>query len=82
MKNIYSFISCCIICIVLLGVRMLPADYKSKTPLRLTTWDALGYYIYLPGICIYHDVTELDWFFDIDSEYHLSGVRINKYENA
>lgn len=85
MKNIYSFLSCCIICIVLLGFRILPPDYKSKIPLRITTWDALGYYMYLPGIFIYHDVTKLDWFFDIDSEYHLSGgtyYQIRKHKNG
>ena len=72
MKNIYSLISCCIICIVLLGFRIPSTDLKSNTTLRITTWDALGYYMYLPGICIYQDVTKLDWFFEIDREYYLS----------
>ena len=38
-----------------------------------TTWDALGYYIYLPSTFIYQDATELDWFPAIDSTYNVSG---------
>ncbi len=85
MKNIYSFFSCCIICIVLLVFRIQSTDYKINTSLRITTWDALGYYMYLPGIFIYHDVTQLDWFLNIDREYGLSGgqmYQVRKHKNG
>jgi hypothetical protein len=38
-----------------------------------TSWDALGYYMYLPATFIYDDVKELKWFPGIDSTYHVSG---------
>ena len=38
-----------------------------------TTWDALGYYLYLPGIFIYEDVDKLAWIEKIDSQYHVTG---------
>lgn len=45
----------------------------SKNGYNATTWDALGYYMYLPGYLIYDDVTELKWFPAIDSTYNVSG---------
>lgn len=38
-----------------------------------TTWDALGYYMYLPSTLIYQDVNQLDWFPEIDKKYQVSG---------
>lgn len=52
------------------------AGYHSNNPengYNATTWDALGYYIYLPSIFIYDDYKDLDWFPEVDQQYHLSG---------
>ena len=46
---------------------------NSTNGYNATSWDALGYYIYLPGFIIYEDVKKLDWFDDIDSIYNVSG---------
>jgi len=73
MKNVYSLIACCIISIVLLQYRLSYSGLESKYDLKVTTWDALGYYMYLPGIFIYHDVTSLKWFPEMDKKYSLSG---------
>ncbi len=73
MKNIYSFLACCIIIIVFLYHRVSYSELGSGNPVKVTTWDALGYYMYLPSLFIYHDFKELKWFPAIDKEYSVSG---------
>jgi len=41
--------------------------------MKLTTWDAYGYYLYLPSMLIYHDVKELKFKDSIEAKYQLSG---------
>ena len=72
-KNIYSLFACVLITIILVQYRANYSDIESPTPLKITTWDALGYYMYLPAIFIYNDVKELKWFPEIDKEYSVSG---------
>jgi hypothetical protein len=85
MKKIYSLLACLIVCIVLLNYRITYSDIRSPYPLKLTTWDALGYYMYLPGIFIYKDLKEIKWFFENDEVYSLSGGKVyqaGKYKNG
>jgi len=76
LKNVYSLIACCIVSIVLLQYRLSYSGLESKHELKITTWDALGYYMYLPGIFIYRDVTALKWLPEIDKKYGLSGGHV------
>jgi len=71
MKNILSLIACGLICIVLLQYRV--ASIPADKPLNVTQWDAFGYYMYLPAICIYHDYKKLDWLTEIDKKYGVTG---------
>src|SRR5687768_16068533 len=73
MRKYLSLFSCIFICIIYLFVRLEYSDLGKRPNLKTTDWDALGYYMYLPGIVIYHDVTTLEWFSSIDEEYHVSG---------
>ena len=73
MKNRYSLIACCIISLVLLQYRLSYSGLDPKYNLKVTTWDALGYYMYLPSAFIYDDATQLKWFPDIDKKYQVSG---------
>jgi hypothetical protein len=57
----------------MIGFRLNYPGINSGIPLRVTTWDALGYYMYLPATFIYHDLRELNWFNEIDNKYNLSG---------
>jgi hypothetical protein len=86
MKNLISLIACGIICIVLLLFRVLNSDIQhGKPPLKVTEWDAFGYYMYLPAICIYHDCTHLDWVAEADKKYAVSGgdgIQAQKCENG
>jgi hypothetical protein len=72
-KKIYSLIACFIICAVVLQHRMAHIGPKPGEPLRVTDWDNLGYYMYLPGLFIYDDITELRWIHDIDRKYGMVG---------
>jgi hypothetical protein len=85
MKKLYSYIACCIITIVLLQYRVSYSGLDKNYTLKVTTWDALGYYMYLPGVFIYKDVTALKWFPAIDQKYQVSGgwvYQANIYKNG
>lgn len=73
MKNLFSFYSVIAISCFLLGTRLYYTDWKAPMPLKLTTWDALGYYLYLPAKEIYKDQTSKNWLDSIDKTYQLSG---------
>ncbi len=84
MKNKYSFIACCIISLMLFQYRLSYSGYRSEKPLVITTYDALGYYMYLPAMFIYHDLTDLKWFPEIDKKYSVSGgwlYQAHKFKN-
>jgi hypothetical protein len=85
MKNRYSILACLIISVVVISFRFIPERYQKNNPLIVTTWDALGYYLYLPSFCIYHDYKELSWFPEIDKKYSVSGgwvYQANKCKNG
>jgi len=72
-QNKLSFFALCIIAIIYIGYRYSHTNFKAQLPVKQTTWDSFGYYMYLPAIFIYHDVTELNWFEAIDQKYDLTG---------
>ena len=58
---------------VLLWTRFQYSESRAWPPIKVTTWDAFGYYMYLPAIFIYDDVARHDWVTGIDSAYHVIG---------
>ena len=48
-------------------------NVPKESSFRLTTYDALGYYLYLPAIFIYKDMTQLEWLPAIDAKYSVIG---------
>ena len=72
MINRISGITFILLALFSLGVRsyylVQPADQ-----FKVTTWDALGYYWYLPGTFIYNDISKLNWFDEVEKSYNLSG---------
>ena len=59
--------------------------HQGKPPLKVTVWDAFGYYVYLPSIFIYHDCTQLKWLDSIDKKYAVTGgdgYQAQKVENG
>ena len=41
--------------------------------MKVTQWDALGYYQYLPAVFIYGDIGRQAWLEGVDSAYQVSG---------
>ena len=83
MKNLLSLIACAFVCVVLVQYRV--SNITPNEPLKITYWDANGYYLYLPSILIYHDYKELKWVDSIDSKYHVTGgngVQAEKADNG
>jgi len=85
MKSKLSLIAVLVISLIYVQFRFAHTDFQKGNPLKVTTWDAFGYYMYLPGIFIYNDVTELKWLPEIENEYQLTGGQLyqaNKVENG
>lgn len=85
MKNKLSFFACIIIGFILLFYRFSYPALISNEPLKITTWDAYGYYLYLPSTLIYHDVKTLAFQDSVDQKYQLSGGELyqaNKHEKT
>jgi hypothetical protein len=85
MKNPLSLIACILIAIVLFTYRLSYSEVGGDRSLKVTTWDAFGYYMYLPSSLIYHDMTELKWLDSIDKKYNLTGGQLyqaNKHDNG
>lgn len=85
MKNYISLFSTIVVTIVLIVVRLIYTEAKADLPIKVTTWDALGYYLYLPASNIYHDDTEFKWFDSIDIKYQISGgafYQVQKHKNG
>lgn len=61
---------------VLLWTRVEYSEVRGWSALKVTTWDALGYYQYLPAVVLYDDIGRQDWVERIDSVYHVSGGSI------
>ncbi|HZG25653.1 MAG TPA: hypothetical protein VEZ17_13775, partial [Chitinophagaceae bacterium] len=67
-----SLLSVGIVAVVAFTIRFSYFTNEGRNGYNATTWDALGYYMYLPGYLIYGDVTELKWFPEIDKKYGVS----------
>jgi hypothetical protein len=65
-----SIIVCLMGLLSMVSIRVLNTDRTTKTWVNVISWDALAYYMYIPGTFIYHDMKALAWFKTIDSVYH------------
>lgn len=72
-KNKLSLFSLFLIVLIYICFRYSYTDKNAELPVKQTTWDSFGYYMYLPAMFIYHDVSELNWFDPIDQKYDLTG---------
>lgn len=72
-KN-YSLLSIWFILIVTVSIRWFYIQNLPKEKsFCITTYDALGYYLYLPAIFINKDLTQLEWLPAIDAKYSVIG---------
>ncbi len=58
---------------VLLWTRFEYSEYRGWSPMKVTQWDALGYYQYLPAVFIHGDIERQAWLEGVDSMYQVSG---------
>lgn len=72
-QNYLSILAVGIILTVFLIQRFAYFTNNDRNGYNATSWDALGYYLYLPSTFIYDDVKELKWFPEKDSIYQMSG---------
>lgn len=71
-----SLLALTIVLVFFMVVRLVYATNNDKNGYNLTTWDAFGYYLYLPSIFIYEDVSQLNWVPQIDSTYQVTGGQL------
>ena len=72
-KNLLSIAACILVSLVFIQYRVQKSGLVPHKKLMVTTWDAFGYYMYLPGIFIYDDFTQLKWLPEINREYGVVG---------
>jgi hypothetical protein len=65
-----SNIALLLIVCILIFIRLYFLKHESQPEMNVLSWDAFGYYIYLPGQFIYHDLFKLDWLPGILEKYH------------
>jgi hypothetical protein len=81
----YSFYAVLLSLVLAVSVRLFYFSNNDKNGYNATSWDAFGYYMYLPATFIYKDVKQLKWFEKADSTYQLSGGNLyqtNQLENG
>ncbi len=74
MGNRLSLLAVLVTAVVLLWTRFEYSEVRGWSPMKVTTWDALAYYGYLPSVFIYHDIERMDWIEPIDSAYQVVGT--------
>src|SRR4030095_271890 len=82
--NRLSMASIFLIIIILIGIRVYYIKWEGPTKVNVLTWDAFGYYLYLPGQFIYHDIRKMEWIEEIKDKYQTTGdlYQIHKLENG
>lgn len=67
-------------------IRIVSIDFSKLDSYIITNYDGLGYYMYLPGIFIYNDITQYKWIDSIDEKYNVVGddwmFQIAKHKNG
>lgn len=69
-----SFFATMVVSLVLILTRFEYSELRGWTPMKVTTWDAFGYYQYLPATFIHHDIAHQAWVEPADSMYHVIGT--------
>lgn len=75
-----SFYSLILVGVALFAMRYVQQKPADILPMKITTWDALGYYMYLPATFIYKDLRELKFYPSIENKYQLQGEAGNFYQ--
>lgn len=74
MRQRTSLFAVILVSVALIWTRLDYSELRGWSPMKVTQWDALGYYQYLPAAFIYDDIKRQDWLGPIDSTYHVVGT--------
>ncbi len=69
----YSLLAILLLFVLMVQARLWAPYWDTHNVQAILTWDALGYYIYLPAHFIYHDLGHMAFMSDIMREYSPSG---------
>jgi hypothetical protein len=85
MRKPFSLIACFLVLLFAVQHRVRHISLREREELKVTDWDCLGYYMYLPGVFIYHDIKKLEWLPGIEDKYKMIGswfYQASKIENG
>ena len=71
--NPYSLIAILVLFVLMVQARLWAPYWDTRNVQAILTWDAMGYYLYLPAQFIYHDLSQMHFVADIMREYGPSG---------
>lgn len=71
--NSYSLIAILVLFLLMVQARLWAPYWDTRNVQAILTWDAMGYYLYLPAQFIYHDLSQMHFVADIMREYSPSG---------
>ena len=71
--NPYSLTALLVLFLLMVQARLWAPYWDTHNVQAILTWDAMGYYLYLPARFIYHDLAHLQFIPDIMREYGPSG---------
>lgn len=72
-QHYFSLIICWLVFFSMFFTRSVVPKFNTEKQIKVTTWDAFGYYVYLPSIFIYHDFKKLEWLSAVDKKYEVTG---------
>lgn len=73
LSNPYSLATIFTLFLLLVQARLWAPYFETHNVTAILTWDAMGYYLYLPAHFIYHDLSRLAFIPDIMREYNPTG---------
>ena len=73
LSNPYSLIALLVLFVLMVQARLWAPHWDTHNVLAILTWDAMGYYLYLPARFIYNDLSYLRFIPDIMREYGPTG---------
>ena len=68
----YSLVALLVLFLMMVQARLWAPYWDTRNVQAILTWDALGYYLYLPAHFIYHDLSQLGFMADIMRDYQPS----------
>ncbi|KAA9331351.1 hypothetical protein F0P96_13975 [Hymenobacter busanensis] len=76
----YSLLAVLVLMVLMIQARLWAPYWDTRNVQAILTWDAMGYYLYLPAQFIYHDLSHMAFIGDIMREYAPTGSFYQAYQ--